>query len=90
MTEIEKQIIERLDRIERTLAEQRPEPIKEWYTTAELAAALGKKPYTVQEKWCNAGRIECEKDRNGKWRIPGHEYRRLKNGGGLMPARAPA
>ena len=26
---------------------------KEWYTTAELAEALGKKQFTIQEKWCN-------------------------------------
>ena len=42
--------------------------------------------YTVQERWCNQGRIECEKDpETGKWRIPGAEYRRLRNGSGLLP-----
>jgi hypothetical protein len=40
--------------------------------------------YTVRERWCNEGRIECEKDpANGKWRIPGHEFRRLVGGGAL-------
>jgi len=61
---------------------------KEWYTTNELAEALNKSHFTVQERWCNDGRIECEKDPNsGKWRIPGHEYRRLVGGGALKPKR---
>ena len=61
---------------------------KEWYTTAELAEAVGKKQFTIQERWCNDGRIECEKDPdNGKWRIPGAEYRRLVGGGALKPKR---
>jgi Mn-dependent DtxR family transcriptional regulator len=63
------------------------EQTKEYYTTEELAAAMKKKPYTVREHWCNAGRVECEKDEAGKWRIPGHEYRRLVNGGGIRPKR---
>jgi hypothetical protein len=45
---------------------------------------LGKSDFTVREKWCNQGRIECEKHSDsGKWRIPAHEVRRLRNGGGL-------
>ena len=61
---------------------------KEWYTTTELAEALDKSQYTIQERWCNDGRIECEKDpESGKWRIPGHEYRRLVGGGALKPKR---
>ena len=59
---------------------------KDWYSTAELAELLGKSDFTVREKWCNQGRIECEKDPDsGKWRIPAHEVRRLHNGGGLKP-----
>jgi hypothetical protein len=59
---------------------------KEWYTTGELAEALGKSQYTIQERWCNDGRIECEKDlESGRWRIPGDEYRRLVGGGSLKP-----
>ena len=57
---------------------------KEWYSTAELAQAMHVSGYTVQERWCNRGRIECEKNpHNGKWRIPGHEFRRLVGGGEL-------
>jgi hypothetical protein len=59
---------------------------KEWYTTGELAEILGKSRFTIQERWCNDGRIECEKDPDsGKWRIPSHEVRRLRGGGGLLP-----
>ncbi len=62
------------------------EQTKEWYTTDELAKALGKSGFTVREKWCNAGRIDAEKDQaSGKWHIPGHEYRRLVSGGSLRP-----
>jgi hypothetical protein len=64
------------------LANQRTK--KEWYSTSELAEAMSKSRYTVQERWCNDGRIECEKDsESGKWRIPGDEYRRLVAGGSL-------
>jgi hypothetical protein len=63
------------------------EQVKDWYTSGEVATALGKEPFTVREHWCNGGRIDCEKDENGKWRIPGHEYRRLINGGGLNTKR---
>ena len=61
---------------------------KEWHTTTELAEALGKSQYTIQERWCNDGRINCEKDpESGRWRIPGHEYRRLVGGGPLRAKR---
>lgn len=59
---------------------------KEWYTTPEVAELLGKKQYTIQERWCNQGRIVCEKDEaSGKWRIPAGEVKRLLAGGGLLP-----
>ena len=59
---------------------------KDWYTTSELAEALGKSQYTIQERWCNEHRIECEKEPgSGKWRIPGHEFRRLIGGGSPRP-----
>jgi hypothetical protein len=61
---------------------------KEWYSTTELAEIMGVKQYTVQERWCNQGRIECDKDPDsGKWRIPGTEARRIRDGGSLGTAR---
>ena len=70
--------------IRELLVGQRQE--KEWYSTGELAELVGKSDYTIRERWCNDGRIECVKDpATGKWRIPGHEVRRLRAGGGLLP-----
>lgn len=61
---------------------------KESYSTREVADALRKTDYTVRERWCNEGRIDCEKDpESGRWRIPGHEYQRLIGGGTLRAKR---
>ena len=77
---------EKVGEIHQVVLAQRIE--KEWYSTTELAAAMGKSQYTIQERWANDGRIECQKDPNtGKWRIPGPEYRRLVGGGALKPKR---
>lgn len=75
-----KRLEESLAAISRTVS--CPTPEKEWYTTTELANLLGKSDFTVREKWCNHGRIACEKapDSN-KWRIPAAEVRRLQSGG---------
>lgn len=59
---------------------------KKWYTTAELASAMGVTVYTVTARWCAEDRIEAVKDRQtGKWKIPRREYARLVQGGGLRP-----
>jgi hypothetical protein len=72
----------KVDEIHSVIMDQRIQ--KEWYSTAELAEAMGKSQYTIQEHWCNDGRIDCEKDSDsGKWRISGEEYRRLVGGGAL-------
>ena len=82
-------VADRLTGLEKVAAEIREllvgqRQVKEWYSTRELAEMLGKSHYTVQERWCNEGRIECEKDpATGRWRIPGHEVRRLMAGGGV-------
>lgn len=56
--------------------------LKDWYSTGEVAELMGVSQYTVQERWCNCGRIECEKEpSSGKWRIPGPEFERLRRGG---------
>jgi len=84
-------VADRLAALERTVAEVRQivtgqHTEKAWYTTGELAEMLGRSQFTIQERWCNDGRIECEKDPDtGKWRIPGHEVERLRLGGGLRP-----
>jgi predicted site-specific integrase-resolvase len=55
-----------------------------------VAAALDVSQYTVQARWCNAGRIECEKDPDTrKWRIPAREYARLTRGGSPRAGRKP-
>ena len=81
----------RLNNLESLLADMSrsiscPKHAKEWYSAGELAELLGKSDFTVREKWCNQGRVECEKDPDsGKWRIPAREVHRLQNGGGLKP-----
>ena len=89
-TQPRQDVAERLARIEAKLdgllTERQNE--KEWYRTDEVAEILGKSDFTVREKWCNQGRIEAVKDEeSGKWKIPGHEVQRLRNGGGLRPQR---
>ena len=55
---------------------------KDFYTTREVAELMGVTQHTVQVRWCAEGRIEAEKDPvTGHWRIPGHEYDRLRRGG---------
>jgi hypothetical protein len=88
MSELE-QVIERLQRIESTLAllvEQRV--IKESYSPAEVAEILGKKPYTVRE-WCRLHRINAKKRPTGRgdadeWEISHEELERIK-AHGLLP-----
>ena len=82
---------QRLDGLEQSVVDMikgiaTRQPQKEWYSTAELAELLGKSDFTVREKWCNQGRVECQKDPDsGKWRIPAQELHRLRNGGSLKP-----
>lgn len=57
---------------------------KVWYSPDELAAELGRKPYTARE-WARHGRIHAEKKPNSnKWRIHADEVARLKGGGELL------
>ena len=59
---------------------------KEWYSSADVAEILHRSEFTVRERWCRAGRIECEKDAySGRWKIPAREVERLRNGGALRP-----
>lgn len=59
--------------------------IKEFYTTAELAQILGRRPYTVRE-WCRLGRVNAEKAHSGRglddeWRVSHEELVRIQNEG---------
>ena len=62
----ETSILERLERIEdvlSTLVELRT--VKDFYSTAEVAAILGKAEFTVWE-WARRGRIRAEKKLSGR------------------------
>src|SRR5262249_54507676 len=59
-------VLERLGRIEATLAELAGRPAaKDWYTTSEVAEALKKAEYTVRE-WCRKGQVKARKSPNGR------------------------
>ena len=62
---------------------------KDWYTTAEVAAILGKAEFTVRE-WARLSRIRAEKRRSGRgafpaWVISHAELLRYQREG-LLPA----
>ena len=82
-------VAERLDRIEALMRQLvGKEPTKEWYTTAEAAKHLGKRPFTVRE-WCRLGRVHAEKRVCGRgfdseWMIAHEELDRIRNHG-LLP-----
>ena len=55
-------MLARLERVEQLLAVLVDrQVVKEWYTTAEVAKALGRSEYTVRE-WCRQGRICAKKN----------------------------
>src|SRR5689334_13056970 len=83
-------VIERLDRIEATLADlvQR-QTIKEWYSTEEVAKLLGKAEFTVRE-WCRLDRIRAKKKGSGRgkyqsWIVAHEELQRIQREGLLPP-----
>ena len=58
---------------------------KEWYTPAEVAELLDKKPYTVRE-WCRLQRINARKRPTGRgeadeWEVSADEIERYRNHG---------
>jgi len=85
----------RLDTIEnllRELVSQRV--VKAFYSTAEVAARVGRSEYQVRE-WCRTGRIQAEKRHTGKgrskeWMIPHDELVRYENHGFRVVAQSPA
>jgi hypothetical protein len=61
---------------------------KEWFSTDEVAASLGKAPFTVRE-CCRHRRIRAKKRRCGRgtakeWMISAEELRRIQDEG-LLP-----
>jgi predicted site-specific integrase-resolvase len=61
---------------------------KEWFSTDEVAAALGKAPFTVRE-WCRHRRIRAKKRKSGRgnakeWMISADELKRVQDEG-LLP-----
>jgi transposase len=68
------------------------EQVKQCYSTAEVAAVLGRAEYTVRE-WCRQGRVVARKKssgrgRSGEWLISHEELMRLRNEG-LLPLQRP-
>lgn len=83
------QLLERLCRIESALDQllQR-QTVKEYYSTAEVAAIVGKAEFTVRE-WCRLNRVYAEKRQTGRgrakeWIISHQELTRIRNEG-LLP-----
>jgi hypothetical protein len=85
-------VLRRLDRIEAkvdgvesqlaVLASQ--EPAKQWYTTAEVATAVGRRDYTVRE-WCRKGQAKAKKGPNGRGWLISHEELTLLRERGPLP-----
>ena len=85
-------ILERLERIERLLLDQKT--LKDWYTTDEVADILDRSEYTVRE-WARLGRIRASKRACGRgkakeWAISHEELTRLRNEGLLPDTRVQA
>jgi hypothetical protein len=83
------ELIERLDRVEAALKMLvRQNTVKEWYSTDEVAAILGRAKFTVRE-WCRLGRVHCRKKNGGRgkhlgWSISHDELLRIQCEG-LLP-----
>jgi excisionase family DNA binding protein len=82
-------LLDRLERIEGTLALllQR-QVVKDWYTTEEVARILGKSDFTVRE-WARLRRIHAAKQGSGRgkhqsWVIAHQELLRIQREG-LIP-----
>ena len=85
------QVLERLERIESTLAEiLRQRTVKQWYSTAEVASIVGKAEFTLRE-WCRLGRMHAEKKKSGRRSFPGwvisHDELQRYQREGLLPLR---
>jgi hypothetical protein len=83
------QVLERLDKLEALLTDLLQRGlVKDWYSTEEAAAILGKAKFTVRE-WCRLGRVRCRKKNTGRgkhqsWVIAHEEILRIQREG-LLP-----
>lgn len=83
-------LLQRLDRIEASLAVLvERQTVRDWYSTVEIAHLLGKAEFTVRE-WCRQGRIRAEKKGSGRgkyqgWVISHDEMLRIQKEGLLAP-----
>lgn len=83
------QLIQQLCRIEMKLDELASERhSKEFYSTSEVAQALGRAEFTVRE-WCRLGRVRAQKRAAGRgvakeWMISHDELVRIQSEG-LLP-----
>jgi hypothetical protein len=82
-------LLERLDKIESTLAMlANQQAVKDWYSTDEFAKLVGKAEFTVRE-WCRRGRVRAEKRLSGRggfpaWVISHEEFLRYQREGLLQ------
>ena len=83
-------ILDRLERIESVLSSLvELRTVKDFYSTAEVGAILGKAEATVRE-WCRCHRCRGEKRRSGRgkyqsWVISREELQRIEREGLLPP-----
>lgn len=88
-TETVDNLIERLERIEAKLELLVGKPkAKDWYTTDEAGALLGRAAWTVRQ-WCRLGRVHakkrvCGRGLSSEWIIAHEELCRIQNEG-LLP-----
>jgi hypothetical protein len=64
---------------------------RSWFSTAEVAAEVGKSSFTARE-WCRLGRIHAEKRASGRgrqleWMVSRDEVQRIRDEG-LLPGPA--
>lgn len=86
-------LLQQLDRLElmlRALADR--QAVKDWYTTKEFAALVGRAEFTCRA-WARDGRIKAEKRMSGRgaypaWVISHEELLRYQREG-LLPLRRP-
>ncbi len=91
--QVQDEVLARLDRMERLLADlvgQRA--VKDFYSVEEFAEGAGLRPYTVREH-CRLGRLHadkraCGRGRSKEWMLSHAELTRFRNEG-LLPLPSP-